>query len=67
MAALRPELVVEIRYDHVSGNRFRHGTKLMRWHPDKGAALVHLRADRAPGAAITADQTPSDVSVITQI
>ena len=22
-------------YDHVSGNRFRHGTKLMRWHPDK--------------------------------
>ena len=35
MAALRPELVVEIRYDHVSGNRFRHGTKLMRWHPDK--------------------------------
>ena len=35
--------------------------------PRQGAALVHLRADRAPGAAITADQTPSDVSVITQI
>ncbi|HEX2255774.1 MAG TPA: ATP-dependent DNA ligase [Afifellaceae bacterium] len=32
---LRPELVVEVRYDHVSGNRFRHGTTLMRWRPDK--------------------------------
>ena len=32
---LRPELVVEVRYDHVSGDRFRHGTKLMRWRPDK--------------------------------
>ena len=32
---LRPVLVVEVRYDHVSGDRFRHGTKLMRWRPDK--------------------------------
>ena len=32
---LRHELVVEVRYDHVSGNRFRHGTKFMRWRPDK--------------------------------
>jgi ATP-dependent DNA ligase len=32
---LRPELVVEVRYDHVSGNRFRHGTKLIRFRPDK--------------------------------
>jgi ATP-dependent DNA ligase len=32
---LRPELVVEVRFDHVSGGRFRHGTKLMRWRPDK--------------------------------
>lgn len=32
---LRPELVVEVRYDHVTGERFRHGTKLMRWRPDK--------------------------------
>jgi ATP-dependent DNA ligase len=32
---LRPELVVEVRYDHVTGNRFRHGTKLLRWRPDK--------------------------------
>ena len=32
---LNPELVVEVRYDHVTGDRFRHGTKLMRWRPDK--------------------------------
>lgn len=32
---VRPELVVEVRFDHVSGRRFRHGTKLMRWRPDK--------------------------------
>ena len=32
---LRPELVVEVRYDHVTGGRFRHGTKLIRWRPDK--------------------------------
>jgi ATP-dependent DNA ligase len=27
--------VVEVRFDHVSGARFRHGTKLLRWRPDK--------------------------------
>jgi ATP-dependent DNA ligase len=32
---LRHELVVEVRYDHVTGNRFRHGTKFLRWRPDK--------------------------------
>jgi ATP-dependent DNA ligase len=32
---LRPELVVEVRYDHVTGDRFRHGTRLLRWRPDK--------------------------------
>jgi ATP-dependent DNA ligase len=34
-AAIRPELVVEVRYDKVQGNRFRHGTKLIRWRDDK--------------------------------
>jgi ATP-dependent DNA ligase len=32
---VRPELVVEVRFDHVTGNPFRHGTKLVRWRPDK--------------------------------
>jgi ATP-dependent DNA ligase len=32
---LKPKLVVEVCYDHFSGNRFRHGTRLLRWRPDK--------------------------------
>jgi ATP-dependent DNA ligase len=32
---LKPTLVCEVRYDHFSGGRFRHGTKLLRWRPDK--------------------------------
>jgi ATP-dependent DNA ligase len=32
---LRPELVVEVRFDHVTGDRFRHGTRLLRWRSDK--------------------------------
>ncbi|HST16586.1 MAG TPA: ATP-dependent DNA ligase, partial [Gaiellaceae bacterium] len=34
-AAIRPELVVEVRYDKVQGNRFRHGSRLIRWRDDK--------------------------------
>jgi ATP-dependent DNA ligase len=33
--ALRPELVVEIDFDHVSAGRIRHGAKLVRWREDK--------------------------------
>jgi ATP-dependent DNA ligase len=32
---LKPQLVVEVRYDHFTGGRFRHGTRLERWRPDK--------------------------------
>ena len=32
---LRPELVVEVTFDHVSGGRIRHGTKILRWRDDK--------------------------------
>jgi ATP-dependent DNA ligase len=32
---LAPKLVVEVGYDHVSDGRFRHGTKFLRWRPDK--------------------------------
>jgi ATP-dependent DNA ligase len=34
-SAIRPKLVVEVRYDKVQGNRFRHGTKLIRFRDDK--------------------------------
>ena len=32
---LQPKLVVEVRYDHVTADRFRHGVRLLRWRPDK--------------------------------
>jgi ATP-dependent DNA ligase len=32
---LRPELVLEVRYDQVTSGRFRHGTGFLRWRPDK--------------------------------
>ncbi len=49
-----PELVVEVRYDKVQGNRFRHGTKLIRWRDDKDPAACtwrELRPARDPDAA----------------
>ena len=33
--SVRPELVVEVSFDHVSANRIRHGTRLLRWREDK--------------------------------
>jgi ATP-dependent DNA ligase len=33
--ALKPKLVIEVCYDHFSGERFRHGTSILRWRPDK--------------------------------
>jgi ATP-dependent DNA ligase len=43
---LRPELVAEVRYDKVQGNRFRHGTKLIRFRPDKDAEQCTWREVR---------------------
>jgi ATP-dependent DNA ligase len=48
---LRPELVAEIRYDHVTGGRFRHGTKFLRWRPDKApeqCRMEQLRPEADP-------------------
>jgi ATP-dependent DNA ligase len=32
---LRPELVCEVTFDHITGRRIRHGAKFVRWRPDK--------------------------------
>ena len=32
---LRPERVVEVRYDHMEGRRFRHTAQFSRWRPDR--------------------------------
>ena len=53
---VRPELVVEVRYDHVTGHRFRHGTKLLRFRPDKAprqCTLEQLRQEARPGVLAT--------------
>lgn len=39
---LRSELVVEVLYDQVTGDRFRHGTRLLRWRPDKAPGQCHM-------------------------
>lgn len=45
---LKPKLVVEVRYDHVSDDRFRHGTKLVRWRPDKAPQQCTFEQLQAP-------------------
>jgi ATP-dependent DNA ligase len=53
---LRPELVVEVRYDKVQGSRFRHGTKLVRFRDDKSPPQCtwrELRPPARPGETVT--------------
>ena len=50
---LRPELVVEVQYDHFSGGRFRHGTRLLRWRPDKAPRQCMMDQVK-PGSSIRA-------------
>ena len=47
-SAVRPEVVVEVRYDKVQGDRFRHGTKFLRWRDDKAASDCTWRELRPP-------------------
>src|SRR5205085_11138475 len=51
---LKPNLVVEVCYDHFSGGRFRHGTRLMRWRPDKAPAQCTLDQVKEKKANLTA-------------
>ncbi|MEX0674458.1 MAG: ATP-dependent DNA ligase [Gaiellaceae bacterium] len=47
-SALRPELVAEIRFDKLERRRFRHGTRLLRFRPDKDPAQCTWREVRPP-------------------
>ena len=52
---LAPKLVAEVRYDHISGDRFRHGTKFLRWRPDKkprACTMDQLVPEERPAALI---------------
>ena len=46
--ALRPELVCEVAYDHLEGERFRHATNFRRWRPDRDpASCTYAQLDAA--------------------
>ena len=50
---LRPELVVEVRYDHLQGDRFRHGTTFVRFRDDKTPAeCTYAQLDEAAPAEL---------------
>ena len=56
---LRSELVVEVLYDQVTGARFRHGTRLLRWRPDKAPAqctMEQLVYELRPAELATLDR-----------
>ncbi len=48
---LRPELVIEVEYDHFTSGRFRHGTRLLRWRPDKAPRQCRYDQVRRPNRA----------------
>jgi ATP-dependent DNA ligase len=54
---LRAELIAEVRYDHVTGRRFRHGTRFLRWRPDKapGQCRMDQLQPEARAEALTAE------------
>ncbi len=49
---VRPELVVEVRYDKAQANRFRHGTRLLRFRDDKNPAQCTWRELRSAGRGV---------------
>jgi ATP-dependent DNA ligase len=50
---LRPELVVEVAYDHLEGDRFRHTTQLRRWRPDRDpASCTYAQLEEPVGYAL---------------
>jgi len=52
---LRPELVAEVRYDQITANRFRHGTRLIRFRPDKApeqCRFDQLEREAKPGKLV---------------
>jgi ATP-dependent DNA ligase len=40
---LDPKLVVEVEFDHFTGGRFRHGTKFLRWRPEKAPSACTMK------------------------
>ena len=53
---MRPELVCEVRYDKLEAHRFRHGTRFLRFRPDKDPEQCTWREVRPP-------RRPDDLTV----
>jgi ATP-dependent DNA ligase len=56
---LKPKLVAEVGFDHVTGERFRHGTKFLRWRPDKSprqCTMEQLRQKKLRSKTTSAEQ-----------
>ena len=43
---LKNKLVVEVQFDHFTGGRFRHGTKFLRWRPEKSPQACTMKQVR---------------------
>lgn len=70
---LKPDLIVEVLYDQITGGRFRHGTKLHRWRPDKAPEQCTFEQlarpaapDRVIGALISAGKSRSSDATATR-
>lgn len=55
---LRTKLVVEVTYDHFSGDRFRHGTGFVRWRPDKLPRQCTMEQVSQPTASVARMLSP---------
>ncbi len=65
---LAPQLVAEVQYDHFSGERFRHGTKFLRWRPDKApqqCTLAQVAQEAASTLALLDDASGKHGSIAT--
>lgn len=49
--AVDPSIVIEVQYDHFISGRFRHGTKFMRWRPDKAPESCEMAQVEREGAS----------------
>lgn len=48
---LNPETVAEVEYDHFAGGRFRHGTRFLRWRPDKDPGMCRMAQVEKEGSS----------------
>lgn len=55
---LRPERVVEVRYDHMEGDRFRHTAQFNRWRPDRNPLSCNFQQLDQPTAFSISDIVP---------